>query len=130
MATVNAKLLQQAPRSATYLWETLTSANADGSAIDLGQFGKVSLVAQVTGTPGSATLTWQGSNDGSTWVALPQKGSIAGTDATAAWTAAEAAAAQAAAGMLEISRVPRFIRPNTAGGGGTQDLDALLHISW
>lgn len=87
---------------AIYTW-ALTSANTDGLPIEWVQWADRCFTG--TGTWGGATLTIQGSNDGSTWVTL---NNAQGTAATA--TADKA---------LQIVEVPRFVRPNltTAGVG-------------
>lgn len=80
---------------ALFTW-TITTANADGAPLEWTAWADRCVTA--TGTWGGATLTWEGSNDGSTWVAL---NNAQGTAAT--WTANKA---------LQIVEVPRFARPN------------------
>ena len=92
-------------------WETLTAANSDGSPVELVEWADRTI--QVVGTFDSATLVWQGSNDGSNWVTLSDAGGTA-------------ISTSAAAILTEVLEVPRYVRPSTSGGGGSQDLDVRL----
>lgn len=60
---------------------------------------------QVTGTFGGATVTIQGSNDGTNWVTLNDKNGNALTFTTA--------------GLKTIHEQTKFTRAKTAGGAGT-----------
>ncbi len=92
------------------LWETLTSANAVGTAIE--GPGSPDRSVQAVGTFDSATVVMQGSNDGTNWVTLtdPLGNAISFT----------------ATGLKQISELTRYIRPSTSGGGGSQDIDVHL----
>lgn len=127
MATVNNKRIAAGDRAKIFLWETLTSANAAGDALDLSDFPPGELTAQILGTMGSATLVWQGSLDGVTYVTLSTK-KLASIDVVTG-VAANVAASQTVAGMLTLLERPRYIKPSTSGGGGTQDIDAYLQIA-
>lgn len=89
----------------------LTTANADGSPEERPQWWDRVFIA--TGTFGGATLTIEGSNDGTNWVALK--------DTTGA------AATLTAAGCLHIQKTPRFMRPNltTPGTGAAVTVSCL-----
>lgn len=68
---------------------------------------------QATGTFDSATLTMQGSNDGSTWATLTTDGSTACTFT--------------AAGVKNVFENTRFIRPSVGtGGASTQAINVYL----
>lgn len=95
------------------LWETLTSANANGDAAVLA-LADVNVTITVDGVFGSATVTMKGSNDGANWHTLKDS---AGDDV-----------ALTAAGMVSLSDLPLYIKPTTAGGGGTQDLDIYAMV--
>jgi len=100
--------------SSVVLWEALTSANAAGSAVQVA--GAKSMFVQFVGTFDSATIVLQGSNDNTNWVTLtdPQGNAISKT----------------AAGAEQVEDFPRYVRPSTSGGGGTQDLDAYLMVTY
>lgn len=93
-----------------YTWTPLTSANADGSAITAHEYGDRTV--QITGTFDGATVTLQGSNDGTNWVALtdPQGNGIAKT----------------AAALESVMETPRFTRVITTGGAGSQSITVTL----
>ena len=84
----------------------LTTANTDGSPFEYVQY--TDLCWQAAGTWGGATLTIQGSNDGTNWFSMSN--AAAGTAATFT----------ADGGKQTIER-PRYVRPNltTAGTGAT-----------
>ena len=65
------------------------------------------MCAQVDGTFSGATVTMQGSNDGTTWYALNETGTPAN------------ACAFTAAGLKGVLQVPRYVRPSVASGSGT-----------
>jgi hypothetical protein len=91
-------------------WTGITNANADGAPIEWGQWAD--RCVQVTGTFGGATLTLQGSNDGTNWVTL---NNAQGTAATFT-----------AAGLRQIVELPRFVRPLLSGGSGSDLAVALF----
>lgn len=66
------------------------------------------LTFQVSGTFGGATCTLQGSNDGTTWSTLTQRGGSGGTAMT--YTSAT---------MHACNENPLFVRPNITGGTGS-----------
>ena len=92
------------------VWEALTSSNNNGSLVELVEWADRTV--QVIGTFDSATLLLQGSNNGLIWVTLSD--------------AASSPLTFTSAGLSEILEVPRYVRPSTSGGGGSQDIDVLL----
>lgn len=88
-----------------YLATWTAMGNADtGTSVPMSSASDRSV--QVEGTFGSATVTIQGSNDGTNWQTLtdPQ-----GTALT--WTSANR--------IEQIEEITRYVRPITAGGTGT-----------
>lgn len=110
MATIE-KIVQRNAAGSVLLvqWIELGQGD-DGDPVYMGEFGDRSI--QVTGTFGGATLQWEGSNDGTNYVALsdPQ-----GTDI-----------AMTTAGISAVAEVTRMARPKVVGGGGTTDLDVSV----
>lgn len=86
-------------------WD-LTTANADGSPIQYVEWADRTW--QAVGTWGGATLTFQGSNDGTNWFGLTN-------------AAGGAAATLSANGGLATVELPLYVRPNltTPGAGAT-----------
>jgi len=116
MATINhVHRLQTTlnPYGQSVIWETVTETNATGSAFNVA-FAKTSITFQAIGTIGGATLTFQGSLDGTNWFTLKTS---AGLDATLT-----------AAGGLSISNLPIYVRPSSSGGSGS-DMDILCFAS-
>jgi hypothetical protein len=91
-----------------FLWEALGDADT-GEAVEVANFADRSI--QVAGTFGSATVTVQGSNDGTNWATLndPQGNALAVTSAK----------------IEQILELTRYLRVTTSGGTGT-DLDVTL----
>lgn len=98
--------------SRTYLWEALVTGSLDGASIEIPDHADRSV--QVVGTFDTATLTMQGSNDGTNWATLtdPQGNAIAMT----------------VTGLEQILENTRFIRPLVSSVGATTDLDVYLHV--
>lgn len=69
---------------------------------------------QLVGTWGSATIVIQGSNDGNTWATLRDP---AGNDLSFS-----------ANGLKAILENPRYIRPSSSGGTGT-DVDVIIYAN-
>ena len=110
MATITTK--QVGPDNTgviTFLWETITSTNSDGQAVRVPSH--TDKTVQVTGTFNGATLTLQGSNDGTTWADLTDQ---AGSDLDFT-----------AAGLAVIAENPIWIRPAQTNGSLT-DVDVFL----
>lgn len=66
------------------------------------------LTFQVSGTFGGATCAFQGSNDGTTWHNLTQRGGTGG-----------AAMTYTSAACHACNEMPLFVRPNITGGTGS-----------
>lgn len=94
-----------------YKWEALGDAD-DGAPVSLGYASDITV--QAIGTFGSATVRLQGSNDGTNWHNMTQKG---GTTALGFTTA----------GVHSINEMPAYIRPATVGGTGT-DVDVIVAV--
>lgn len=113
MATIN---LTRADRNTVngailLTWEALGNAD-DGAGYAL-PFA-ADLTVQAIGTFGGATVTLQGSNDGTNWFALTKKGGTSAANFTAA-------------GGASVNENPAFIRPASSGGTGT-DVDVTVAI--
>lgn len=99
-------------------WSTLTTTNRNGTPAGkagsaLGLVKLADKTIQVIGTFGaSATITVQGSNDGTNWATLtdPLGNALTST----------------AASLETITENPRFIRPALTNGDGSTDIDVLL----
>ncbi len=97
---------------ALFTW-ALVTATPDGSPLEFLQMAECCI--QATGTFGGATVTWQGSNDGTNWF-------------TCTNVAGSTAASLTAAGGMQIIERPRYYRPNltVVGAGATITLTAML----
>lgn len=111
MATI-AAVETPLPRNAeVVVWDLLTNVNASGDAVEL-PVGACSV--QVSGTFGGATVAMHGSNDGSAYAALVDLAGVA--------------IGISAAGFKSVGDRPRYIKPVTTGGGGTQSLKVTLLV--
>lgn len=82
----------------TVLWTwTITTANTDGVAVEYSEYADKTW--QAVGTWGGATLTLQGSNDGTNWFSLTN--AAGGTAATFT-----------ADGGKAVIETPRYVRPS------------------
>jgi hypothetical protein len=97
---------------ALFTWVLLT-ASPDGSPLEM--LDKSECCIQSTGTYGGATLSWQGSNDGTNWF-------------TCTNVAGATAATMTAAGGMQIIERPLYMRPNltAVGAGATITVTAML----
>ncbi len=95
-----------------YLWEALVTGSLDGEAIEIP--GRADMCVQVVGTFDTATLTMQGSNDGTNWAPL--------TDP------ADADIAMTVTGISQIMEKTKFVRPLVSSVGATTDLDVFLFV--
>jgi len=84
-------------------WDAMATGDV-GLAFNLGY--AADLTFQVTGTFGGATVTFQGSNDGTNWHPLTQRGSTTNM----AYTAAANHICQ---------EMPAFVRPTVTAGAGS-----------
>lgn len=115
MATVSptqAKVGDGTDDAILFTW-ALTTANADGAPVEYTQWADRGFSA--VGTWGGATLTVEGSNDGTNW--LPLSNAAGGTAATFT-----------ANGAKSIIEGLRFIRPNLTvpGAGAAVTVQALM----
>ena len=94
-----------------YKWEALGDAD-DGAPVSLGYASDITI--QAIGTFGGATVRLQGSNDGTNWHNMTQKGGTTALGFTAA-------------GVHSINEMPAYIRPATVGGTGT-DVDVIVAV--
>ena len=99
------------PGVVLYKWEALGDADS-GEAVGVGYAADITV--QAIGTFGSATVRLQGSNDGTNWHNMTQRGGTTALGFTAA-------------GVHSINEMPAFIRPATAGGTGT-DVDVIVAV--
>mgnify|MGYP000334827737 FL=1 len=109
MATVNPTVERLPDQDAIlYTW-VLTNTNSDGAPITAHEFGDRTM--QVTGTFDSATVVLEGANV-STYTTLtdPQGNSMSKT----------------AAAIEQVMEVPRYTRPNSSGGSGSQSVTVTL----
>lgn len=106
MATIAGVLTNIATQDGSVVqatWTNITNTDADGSPISFCEWAD--RCVSVTGTFGGATLTVQGSNDGTNWFTL---NNAQGTAATFT-----------AAGLKQIVEVPKLMRPVLTGGTGS-----------
>lgn len=109
MATVNPTTERLPDQDAVlYTW-VLTNTDSVGAPITAHEFGDRTL--QVTGTFDSATVVLEGANV-STYTTLtdPQGNSMS----------------KAAAAIEQVMEVPRYTRPNSSGGSGSQSVTVTL----
>lgn len=92
-------------------WEALGNAD-DGAPFALPFASDITV--QPIGTFGGATVRLQGSNDGTNWHNMTQKGGTSALTFTAS-------------GLHSVNEAPAFIRPTTTGGTGT-DVDVIVCI--
>ena len=109
MPTIVPTLLDAEAQITIATWTGLETGD-DGAAIRYG--GAADRTVQIIGTFGGATVTMQGSIDGTNWATL--------TDAQGNAIAATAAALEA------ITELVRFIRPIVTGGAGVSVTVLLL----
>lgn len=108
MATITMTAARETSHARVYTWETM--GNAD-TGTPLQTVGAADKTVTVTGTFGSATVTIQGSNDGTNYLTLNDQ--------------SDNALALTAAGIALIAENPLYIRPVTSGGTGT-DIDVII----
>ncbi len=89
----------------------LSTANPDGLPLNKPSFMQMTWTAQ--GAWGGATLTLQGSNDGSNWFALTK-------------FASSTAAAFTADGIVMTNEAPLFVRPNLTSVGSGAAINVVL----
>lgn len=110
MAEITATREHAADRSQIITWEEMGNADT-GSSVKAPDYPDKTF--QITGTFGGATVTIEGSNDGTNWETLTD---VAGNSAS-----------YTAAAMAAIAENPLYIRAATTGGSGT-DVDVTVAI--
>jgi hypothetical protein len=104
MATITPTTDRNTAAGATLVtWDAMATGD---SGAPFGLNAAADITIQVTGTFGGSTVTFQGSNDGTNWHPLTQRGSTTNM----AFTAAANHICQ---------EMPAFIRPIIAGGTGS-----------
>jgi hypothetical protein len=101
MATIIPTTVEQQIQAAAYRWTDYSTADTS-TPIKVQNMQGLAGSVQVTGTFGGATITLQGSNDGTNYVTLKDS---AGT-----------AISFTAAGMAEFSTAALFVKPTSSGG--------------
>ena len=95
-----------------YTWTGMAN-NDVGTAIYLD--GKHHLTAQVLGTFNAATVEFDGSIDGTNFVASTKKNAAGGVTFTAA-------------GMAAFDTEPLYVRPKATGGGASTSVTCILLV--
>jgi hypothetical protein len=95
-------------------WTSLLTASADGGKVAKTQHADLCWQA-VGANWGGATLTLQGSNDGTNWFSLTN-------------AAGGAAATFTADGGKQTIERPVYVRPNLTTGGTAADVTVTLHM--
>lgn len=105
------------PSSEKWTWTSLLSADATGTEIKRAEFMDVNwqVVMNAAGSP-AATLTLQGSNDGTNWFTLSN--AAGGTALTFT----------ASGGAASLER-PIFLRPKLTTAGTSADYTVIVHLS-
>jgi hypothetical protein len=101
MATIIPTTVEQQIQAAAYRWTDYSTADTS-TPIKVQNMQGLAGSVQVTGTFGGATITLQGSNDGTNYVTLKDS---AGT-----------AISFTAAGMAEFSTAALYLKPTSSGG--------------
>jgi hypothetical protein len=110
MSTINGAVTRNGDQSVVTVTFTAVGDADSGAPIQLSEYADRSV--QATGTWDSATLVWQGSNDGTTWFTLndPDGNAISKT-----------------ANFLEsVMELTKYARPTTSGGQGSTDIDVVV----
>lgn len=115
MATINPTFtrINGTDESLLWTWPSLLTATTDGAPIEFAQHADLCWQA-VGANWGSATLTIQGSNDGTNWFTLNK---VAGSTATTF---------TADGGQTTIER-PRYVRPKLTTAGTAADVTVTVH---
>lgn len=112
MATITAIITRvpENPSGDTWIATWPAMGNAD-TGTSVAMSGSSDRTVHITGTFGSATVVFQGSNDGTNWVTLadPQGNTLSKTSAS----------------IEAVLELTRYVRPVTSGGTGTA-VDVIL----
>ncbi len=92
-----------------YTW-AITSTNTEGLSIDAHEYGDRSV--QFAGSFDGASVSLQGSNDGTNWATLtdPQGNALT----------------KSASALETVMEVPRYTKVTSSGGGGSQSITVSL----
>ena len=101
MATIIPTTVEQQIQAAAYRWTDYSTADTS-TPIKVQNMQGLAGSVQITGTFGSATITLQGSNDGTNYVTLKDGGGNA--------------ISFTAAGMAEFSTAALYLKPTSTGG--------------
>jgi hypothetical protein len=110
MATVKATITRHGEHTVVFTW-ALTQANADGHPIPPQYADYCDRAVHILGTFDSATVVWQGGNDGSDYLTLtdPQGNAISKT----------------AAAIEQVLEGALFQKPSSSGGGASQAVTVI-----
>lgn len=111
MATVNPTIVDVDPNTKVFTWTPLTSANAAGAPIHPSNADYVDRCVHILGTFDSATVVWQGSNDGTNYLTLDDSHDVA--------------LSKTAADIEQVNQSALYQRPSTSGGGGSQSVTVI-----
>ena len=111
MATLNAVVTSIANDTVVFTWGPLTNANVDGNAIPAQYADYADRCVHILGTFDSATVVWQGGNDGTNYLTLSAPDSVA--------------ISKTAAGIEQVLEGALYQKPSTSGGGASQSLTVI-----
>ena len=99
--------------SLAYTWETLTTTNDTGVAVQYAAYGDRSV--QMTGTWGSGgSVDLEGSNDGVTYFTLHDQFGVT--------------ISLSANGLVAVAEAVLYMRPRVTAGDGTTDIDVTVFL--
>lgn len=112
MATLKPTITQVGEHAFVFQWGPLTSADTEGHPIAERFADYSDRSVQITGTFGTGTLHWEGSNDNSNYVAMtdPQGNAISKT----------------AAAIEQVTEATLKQRPRVSGADGTTSLTVTV----
>lgn len=111
MATLNPTIARYGDHTVTFTWGPLTNANVDGAPIPPAFSDYVDRCIHILGTFDSATVVWQGSNDGTNYLTLDD--------------AHDTALSKTAADIEQVNQSALFQKPSTSGGGASQSITVI-----
>ena len=111
MATVKYTVAEFGRNTKVFTWTPLTNANVDGNAISAEYADYADRCVHILGTFDSATVVWQGGNDGTNYLTLTDPSSTA--------------ISKTAAGIEQVLEGALYQKPSTSGGGASQSLTVI-----
>lgn len=111
MATITPTITHAGNHTKIFTWAALTAANAVGHPIPPQYADYVDRCIHILGTFDSATVVWQGSNDGTNYLTLDD--------------AHDVAISKTAADIEQVNQSALYQRPSTSGGGGSQSITVI-----